>query len=137
MDQFSYRVANLLVGNSADAAVLEVTLQGLVVEALTPVMVAITGGDLNTQVNNRRDSLHSEQSGFHTSRSGPALRSTRSSTPRCSGCCGSHPARFGDSFASEGIVARRADTSLRPTLETSAVSAGRHYDALRFPRSDP
>lgn len=45
LDQFSYRVANALVGNPPEAAALEIMLPGLVVEALTDIVVAVTGGD--------------------------------------------------------------------------------------------
>ena len=47
MDQYSYRIGNLLVSNSEGAASLEITLQGLIVEALIPVTVVITGADLS------------------------------------------------------------------------------------------
>jgi biotin-dependent carboxylase-like uncharacterized protein len=53
MDQFSYRIANVLVGNAPHLAALEVTLQGLVVEVLTELVVAITGGDLGAHVNDQ------------------------------------------------------------------------------------
>jgi len=53
MDQFSYRVANVLVGNPSGAAALEITLAGLALEALTPILVAITGADLGAQRNDR------------------------------------------------------------------------------------
>src|SRR5262249_41250675 len=50
MDQFSYRIGNLLVGNRADAAAVEVTLTGLIVEALAPAIVAVTGADLGVEI---------------------------------------------------------------------------------------
>ncbi len=53
MDQFSYNIANELVGNSAGAAAIEITLTGFVAEALVPLAVAITGGDLSPQVNDQ------------------------------------------------------------------------------------
>lgn len=49
LDQFSYQVANALVGNPLTVAALEILLPGLVVEALTDCVVAITGGDLDPQ----------------------------------------------------------------------------------------
>ena len=49
MDQFSYRIGNLLVGNHSGAASVEVTLQGFVVEAQGPTVVAITGGDFELE----------------------------------------------------------------------------------------
>jgi len=51
MDQFSYQVGNLLVGNRPGAAGIEVTLMGLVVEALAPAVAAITGADLAAHLN--------------------------------------------------------------------------------------
>lgn len=51
LDQFAFRAANLLAGNAADAAVLEITLPGLVLEALAPVVAAVTGADLDAQIN--------------------------------------------------------------------------------------
>lgn len=53
MDQFSLHIANALVGNPPDAAAIEVTLQGFVIEALAQVVIAITGGDLGAQRNNQ------------------------------------------------------------------------------------
>ena len=47
MDQYSYRIGNLLVSNPEGAASLEITLQGLIIESLIPVTVAITGADLS------------------------------------------------------------------------------------------
>ena len=51
MDMLSFRIANALVGNPSDAAAIEVTLQGFIVEALAPVVIAITGGDLGAHHN--------------------------------------------------------------------------------------
>lgn len=42
-DRGSLRVANRLVGNAEGLAALELTMGGLVVEALAPVLVAVTG----------------------------------------------------------------------------------------------
>ncbi|MDX6248708.1 MAG: hypothetical protein QOF10_2068 [Kribbellaceae bacterium] len=42
-DQASYRLANRLVGNSEDAAVLEVTFGGLALEARSDLVFAVTG----------------------------------------------------------------------------------------------
>jgi antagonist of KipI len=55
MDQFSYRLANLLLGRSkqATAAAIEITLGGFIAEALAPLMVAIGGGNLSPQLNNQ------------------------------------------------------------------------------------
>lgn len=51
LDPFSLRVANLLVGNREDEACLETTLMGLKVRALTDLVIAITGGDLQPHLN--------------------------------------------------------------------------------------
>ena len=46
LDSFALRTANLLVGNPEGAAAVETTLMGLRLRVLTPVVVAVTGGDL-------------------------------------------------------------------------------------------
>jgi len=51
MDQYSYQVGNLLLGNSDNSASLEITSHGLITEAIIPVTVAITGGDLSPYLN--------------------------------------------------------------------------------------
>jgi len=53
MDRFAHRAANLLTGNDEGAATLECTLSGPVLVALRPCLVAITGADLDPQVNGR------------------------------------------------------------------------------------
>jgi antagonist of KipI len=50
-DRFSARVANLLVGNQREAAVLETTLFRLELLALENLAIAVTGGDLSPAVN--------------------------------------------------------------------------------------
>lgn len=45
MDLFSYRIANLLVGNNEDAAAIEFTLQGLQMEFLQDALIAVTGAE--------------------------------------------------------------------------------------------
>jgi antagonist of KipI len=50
-DRFSARVANLLVGNQPEAAVLETTLFRLELLALENLAMAATGGDLSPAVN--------------------------------------------------------------------------------------
>jgi antagonist of KipI len=69
IDSFSLRVANLLVGNPEDEAGLEITLLGLKVQALTDLAVAVTGGDLQPQLNGK--SL--EMWRLHTVRKGDIL----------------------------------------------------------------
>lgn len=54
MDQFSFRVGNRLVGNADDAAALEITFAGPVVETTAEAVVAVTGADLAVHVNGTR-----------------------------------------------------------------------------------
>lgn len=51
MDQYSYQLGNLLLGNPQNAASLETGVYGLHIEALAPVTVAITGADLCPYLN--------------------------------------------------------------------------------------
>ncbi|HET6490337.1 MAG TPA: biotin-dependent carboxyltransferase family protein [Syntrophales bacterium] len=51
LDLFAARIANLLVGNPAGAAVLETTMTGPVLEFLDEVDIAITGADMASTVN--------------------------------------------------------------------------------------
>jgi len=53
LDSFALKIANLLVGNSMDCAVLEITVIGPVLEALESVDVAVTGADNGIKVNER------------------------------------------------------------------------------------
>jgi len=50
-DSFSFRVANLLVGNRGEEACLETTLMGLKLKALREIVMAVTGGDLFPTLN--------------------------------------------------------------------------------------
>lgn len=50
MDTFSFRVANILVGNPEDAAGLEITLKGLEIEFTSPALIALTGADLSPKI---------------------------------------------------------------------------------------
>lgn len=51
MDQYSYRVANLLVGNDEGAAALEATYIGPTLEFSDDRVVAVTGGDATVTLN--------------------------------------------------------------------------------------
>jgi biotin-dependent carboxylase-like uncharacterized protein len=51
LDSFSLRIANRLVDNSENFACLETTLMGLHLKALTDICIAVTGADLQLQVN--------------------------------------------------------------------------------------
>jgi antagonist of KipI len=51
LDFFSLRIANRLVDNPENSACLETTLMGLRLKALTDLCVAVTGADLQLQIN--------------------------------------------------------------------------------------
>lgn len=53
LDLFAYRVANMLVGNPEDAAVLEITVMGPRMEVLAETDVAVTGGEAIIRLNNQ------------------------------------------------------------------------------------
>jgi biotin-dependent carboxylase-like uncharacterized protein len=53
LDMFSYLAANMLVGNRAGAAALEVTFMGPRLEALSDALVAVTGAAAPVLVNNK------------------------------------------------------------------------------------
>ena len=51
MDKFSYRVANMLVGNGPGAAALEITYMGPQLEVTADTVFAVTGADMPASVN--------------------------------------------------------------------------------------
>ena len=51
LDLFAYDIANLLVGNPAGTAVLEITMMGPTLEALGEADVALAGADVAVTVN--------------------------------------------------------------------------------------
>jgi antagonist of KipI len=53
MDQFSLRVANILVGNIDSQACLETTLFGLKIKFEGDALIAVTGGNLMPMINNK------------------------------------------------------------------------------------
>ncbi|MER5219236.1 biotin-dependent carboxyltransferase family protein [Streptomyces flaveus] len=53
LDQPAHRLANRLVGNTADAATLETTLTGVAVRASRPVTVAVTGAPASVRIDGR------------------------------------------------------------------------------------
>lgn len=53
MDEVSHRMANLLVGNPAGTATLEITLAGPVLHFETDAMIALCGGDLSPEIEGR------------------------------------------------------------------------------------
>ncbi|MCP4112589.1 MAG: biotin-dependent carboxyltransferase [Desulfobacteraceae bacterium] len=53
LDKFAYQTANLLVGNSEDAAVLEMTFSGPSLEILADAEISITGAAMQVLINNQ------------------------------------------------------------------------------------
>jgi biotin-dependent carboxylase-like uncharacterized protein len=53
LDSFAHRIGNLLVGNPENQACLETALMGLRIKALTDVLIAVTGADLQPRVDKR------------------------------------------------------------------------------------
>ena len=53
MDQFSLKVANILVGNSDSEACLEATLFGLEIEFCGDALIAVTGANMSPMINNK------------------------------------------------------------------------------------
>ena len=53
LDGRSSHLANALVGNVSNAATLEISLRGPVLEALSPALVAVTGGGVSLRLNGR------------------------------------------------------------------------------------
>ena len=51
MDNFSFRVGNLLVGNDESAAGLEITFTGPTLTVTTDTIVAVTGAELSFRIN--------------------------------------------------------------------------------------
>ena len=51
LDDFAYEVANLLVGNPSESAVLEITLIGPVLEVRSEADIAVTGADIGITLN--------------------------------------------------------------------------------------
>ncbi len=51
LDPYAFRIANLLVGNPEEAAVLEITVMGPTLEVLAPADIALAGADMGMTVN--------------------------------------------------------------------------------------
>lgn len=51
MDQFAFNIANMLVGNKENAAVLEITYMGPELEFQQNAVIAITGGEIPPRIN--------------------------------------------------------------------------------------
>ncbi|ADL08570.1 biotin-dependent carboxyltransferase family protein [Thermosediminibacter oceani] len=59
MDEFAFRVGNILLGNEENAPALEITIIGPTLEVLEDTVVAVTGADLNVEVNGKRRTVWS------------------------------------------------------------------------------
>ena len=57
MDQYAFSVANQLVGNKENAAVLEITYLGPVLAFEEEAVIAITGGEIQPKINDKQVSL--------------------------------------------------------------------------------
>jgi KipI family sensor histidine kinase inhibitor len=81
MDGQAHRLANALVGNSRDAAVLEVTLLGPELRFDQPALIAVAGADLEAAIDDKRVELDTP----HRVESGRILRfgARRSGTRAC------------------------------------------------------
>ncbi|MBC8443618.1 MAG: biotin-dependent carboxyltransferase [Deltaproteobacteria bacterium] len=53
LDPFAFRVANMLVGNDKNHAVLEMTITGPRLEVLADAMVAVTGAEISVSLNDQ------------------------------------------------------------------------------------
>jgi len=53
LDAFAFRVANILVGNPNNAAVLEITVMGPVLEILVDADIALTGAEMEMTINDQ------------------------------------------------------------------------------------
>ena len=53
LDSFAFRVANMLIGNSVNCAVLEITVMGPRFEILSEADIAITGAEMGMTLNDR------------------------------------------------------------------------------------
>ncbi|TWT24898.1 biotin-dependent carboxyltransferase family protein [Planomicrobium sp. CPCC 101110] len=54
MDPYAHRLANLLVGNEENAATLEITLVGPVIEFERDIFIALCGGDLSPKIDGKK-----------------------------------------------------------------------------------
>lgn len=53
LDSLASRAANMLVGNAANAAILEITFAGPELEVLADTQIALTGADLSLRINGK------------------------------------------------------------------------------------
>ena len=54
LDSFAFQVANMLVGNPEDRAVLEITFMGPCLEILVEADVAVTGAEMGMILNDKQ-----------------------------------------------------------------------------------
>ncbi|MGZ5802443.1 MAG: 5-oxoprolinase/urea amidolyase family protein, partial [Burkholderiaceae bacterium] len=73
MDSFAHRYANHLVGNAADAATLEMTLQGAVLSFNCDAVIALTGADMNVTVTGEQGKRHLKNWQTHSVLKGETL----------------------------------------------------------------
>jgi biotin-dependent carboxylase-like uncharacterized protein len=139
MDTFALRAANLLVGNSASAAALEITLHGPRLQFMSDAVVAIAGADLDPRLDEEpmpmwRPAAVPEGSvlSFGGARDGlrgylavaggidvPVVLGSRSTFTRGKlGGFAGRPIRGGDCVATGGTSLERVDARLFPAAET-------------------
>ena len=58
MDSYSANIANSILDNSLDAAVLEITFGGTQLEFLTDSFISISGADFNPTINQKQIKLN-------------------------------------------------------------------------------
>jgi biotin-dependent carboxylase-like uncharacterized protein len=59
MDAYSSRFANALLGNSLDCATMEITMTGPTLQFLKPTCIAISGADIQPEVNGKKVLMNS------------------------------------------------------------------------------
>lgn len=69
MDRYALKICNLLLGNSKEAAVLEITLQGPVLEFDSATAICLSGANLNPEINGAAISMNT----VHTIKTGDVL----------------------------------------------------------------
>ncbi|MFZ4453415.1 5-oxoprolinase subunit C family protein [Salibacterium aidingense] len=57
MDEYAFKMANFLVGNEGQEAVLEITMLGPVLRFTQAAVMAVTGGDLQPLLNNKKTEM--------------------------------------------------------------------------------
>jgi urea carboxylase len=73
MDSYAHRYANHLVGNAADAATLEMTLQGAVLSFNCDTVIALTGADMDVTITSEQGKRPLKNWQAHLVRAGETL----------------------------------------------------------------